>query len=87
MIDVKIELWTNIKDNAAYLTIGYANNPNDIKLLYTNWCHYSPLIPSSNDILVPKKKMKSIRKKLMLPDILQKDSDIPMNKSEVHELI
>ena len=35
MIDVKIELWTNIKYSAPYLTIGYANNPNDIKLLYT----------------------------------------------------
>ena len=36
MIDVKIGLWTNIKDSAPYLTIRYANNPNDIKLFYTN---------------------------------------------------
>ena len=63
MIDVKIALLTNIKDREPYLTIGYANNPNDIKLLYTNWYYYSPLIPSSNDSLVPKKKIKSIRKK------------------------
>ena len=53
MIDVKIELWTNIKDSSPYLTIGYANNPNDIRFLYTNLCHYSPLIPSCNDILAP----------------------------------
>ena len=79
----------NIKDSALYLAIGYVNNPNNIKLFYTNWCHYSPLIPSSNDNLVQKKKIKSIRKKkiLMLPDILQKDPDIPMNKSKVDELI
>ena len=32
----KIKLWTNIKDSAPYLTIRYANNPNDIKLFYTN---------------------------------------------------
>ena len=89
MIDVKIELWTNIKDSAPYLTIGYANNPNDIKLLYTNWCHYSPLIPSSNDFLVLKKKNEINKKKkiLMFQDISQRNSDIPMNKSEMHELI
>ena len=63
MIDVKVELWRNIKDSAPYFTIGYANNPNDIKLLYTNWCHYSPLIPSSNDNLVPKKKNEVNKKK------------------------
>ena len=63
MIDIKIELWTNNKDSAPYLTIGYLNNPNDIKLLYTNWCHYSPLIPSSNYFLVPKKRNEVNKKK------------------------
>ena len=64
MIDLKFELWTNIKDSARYLTIGYVNNPNDIKLLYTNWCHYSPLIPSSNDSFLPKKKNEVNKKKI-----------------------
>ena len=32
-------------------------------MLYTNWCHYSPLIPSSNDSLVPKKKNEVNKKK------------------------
>ena len=61
--NVKIELWKNIKDSAPYLAIEYVNNPNNIKLFYTNWCHYSPLMLSSNDNLVQKKKIKSIRKK------------------------
>ena len=51
MIDIRIELWTDIKDCAPYLTIGYANNQNAIKLLYSNWCHYSPLIPSDNNLI------------------------------------
>ena len=51
MIDIRIEHWTNIKDSAPYLTIGYANNQNIIKLLYSNWWHYSPLNPSDNSLI------------------------------------
>ena len=51
MINIRIELWTNIKDSSPYLTIGYAINQNVIKLLYSNWCHYSPLIPSDNNLI------------------------------------
>ena len=51
MIDIRIELWTDIKESALYLTIGYANNQNVIKLLYSNWCRYSPLIPSDNNLI------------------------------------
>ena len=50
MIDIRIELWTDIKDSAPYLTIEYANNQNVIKLLYSNWWHYSPLIPSDTNV-------------------------------------
>ena len=57
MIDIRIELWTDIKDSALYLTIGYANNQNVIKLLYSNWCHYSPLIPSDNNLISRKNKL------------------------------
>ena len=42
MIDIKIKLWTDINDSAPYLAIGYANIQNVNKLLYSNWCHYSP---------------------------------------------
>ena len=55
IIDIKIELWTDISDSAPYLTIGYANNQNVIKLLYSNWCHYSPLILSSSNSLISRK--------------------------------
>ena len=57
MIDIRIELWTDIKDSAPYLTIGYANNQNFIKLLYSNWCHYSPLILSNNNLISRKNKL------------------------------
>ena len=36
MIDIRIELLTDINDSAPYLTMGYANNQNVIKLLYSN---------------------------------------------------
>ena len=36
MIDIRIELWTDIKDSAPYLTIEYVNSQNVIKLLYSN---------------------------------------------------
>ena len=52
MIDIRFELWTDIKDSAPYLTIGYANNQNVIKLLYSNWCNYLPLTPSSHNNLI-----------------------------------
>ena len=57
MIDIRIELWTDIKDSAPYLTIEYVNSQNVIKLLYSNWCHYSPLIPSDNNLISKKKKL------------------------------
>ena len=55
MIDIRIDLWTDINDSAPYLTIGYSNNQNVIKLLYSNWFHYSSLIPSSNNNLITRK--------------------------------
>ena len=82
MIDVRIELWIDIKDSVPYLTIGYANNQNVIKLLYSNWCHYSPLIPSSINILIPRKnKLIKGKKILKLPEILPNDSGNPLGKS------
>ena len=57
IIDIRIELWIDIKDSAPYLLIGYANNQNVIKLLYSNWCHYSPLIPSKNNLISRKNKL------------------------------
>ena len=88
MIDVRIELWIDINNSIPYLTIEYANNQNVIKLLYSNWCHYSPLIPSSINILIPRKnKLIKGKKTLKLPEILSIDSGIPLSKSEVHGLI
>ena len=55
IIDIRIELWTDIKDSAPDLTIGYANNQHVIKFLYSNWCHYSSLIPSENNLISRKK--------------------------------
>ena len=52
MIGIKIELWKEISDSTPYLKIGYANNQNIIKLLYSNWCHYSPLISRSSNSLI-----------------------------------
>ena len=87
MIDIRIELWTDIKDSAPYLTIGYANNQNVIKLLYSNWCHYSPLIPSDNNLISRKNKLIKGKKISKLPKISPKDSRIPLSKTEVHKLI
>ena len=56
MIYIKIELREDINDSAPYLKIGYANNQNVIKLLYSNWYYYSSLIPSSNNSLISRKK-------------------------------
>ena len=50
-----MELWTDISDSAPYLIIGYANKQNFIKLLYSNWCHYSPSIPISSNSLITRK--------------------------------
>ena len=55
MINIRIDLWTDINDSAPYLTIGYANNKNVIKLFYSNWCYNSPLIPSRNNNLISRK--------------------------------
>ena len=55
MIDIRIKLWTNINDSVPYLAIRYAYNQSVIKLLYSNWCHYSPLIPSSNNNSISRK--------------------------------
>ena len=85
MIDIRIELLTDINDSAPYLTKRYANNKNVIKLLYSNWCHYSSLIPSSNNLILRKNKLIK-EKNLKLLEILPKDSGIPLSKSEVHEL-
>ena len=87
MIDIRIELWTDIKDSALYLIIGYANNQNVIKLFYSNWCHYLPLIPSSNNNLISRKNKLIKGKKIKLLEILPKDSGILLSKSEVHGLI
>ena len=48
-------VWADIIDSAPYLTIGYANIQSVIKLLYSNWCHYSPLIQSSCNSLISRK--------------------------------
>ena len=55
MIDIKIELRKYISDSSPYLTIGYANNQNVIKLVSSNWCHYSPLILSISNNLISRK--------------------------------
>ena len=44
MIDVWIELWCDVKDSAPFYTIGDSINQKVIKLLYTNWSDYSPLV-------------------------------------------
>ena len=76
MIDIEIELWKDINDSVPYLTIGYANNQNVIKLLYSNWCNYSPLIPSSNDNLISRKNQLIKGKKILkLSEILPKDQE------------
>ena len=78
MIDKKIKLWIDINDSVSYLTIGYANNQIVIKLLYNNWYHYSPLIPSSCNNLISRKNKLIIGKKILkLPEILTKDSETP----------
>ena len=61
MIDIRIELWTDIKDSAPNLTIEYANNKNIIKLLNSNWCHYSPLIQRCNNLI--SKKINKLKEK------------------------
>ena len=58
MINIKIELWIDINDCAPYLSIGYANNINVIKLLYSNWCNCSPLFLNSINTLIPIKNIK-----------------------------
>ena len=86
MVDIRIELWTDIKDSAPYLSIGYANNQNVIKLLYSNWCRYWPLILSKNNLISRKNKL--IKGKISkLPKILPKGSGIPLSKSEARGLI
>ena len=55
MVDIKIGLRTDISYSTPYLTIRYANNQNVIKLLYSNWCNYSPLILNSNNSLISRK--------------------------------
>ena len=86
MIDIRIELWTDAKDSAPYLTIEYANNQNVIKLLYSNWWHYSTLIPSDNNLISRKNKL--IKGKILkLPKISHKDSRFQLSKSEVYEFI
>ena len=64
MIDISIELWTDINDSAPNLTIGYANNQNVVKLLCSNWCHYSWLIPSSSNSLISRKNKLTKSKKI-----------------------
>ena len=44
MIDVWIELWCDVKDSAPFYKIGDSKNQKVIKLLYTDWNHYSPLV-------------------------------------------
>ena len=48
MIDVWIELWCDVKESAPFYTIGDSINQKVIKLLYTNWSHYSPLVQWTN---------------------------------------
>ena len=52
MIHIRIEFWTDISYSAPYLTIGYAKNQIVIKLLYSNWFHYSPLVLRGRNSLI-----------------------------------
>ena len=62
MIDVWIELWCDVKDPAPFYTIGDSINQKVIKLLYTNWSHYSPLVKWINKGTANKNKMKIPKK-------------------------
>ena len=44
MIDVWIELSCDVKDSASFYKIGDFINQKVIKLLNTNWSHYSPFV-------------------------------------------
>ena len=57
MIDIRIELWTDIKDSTSYLKIGHSNNLYVIILIYSIWFYYSPLIPSDNNLISRKNKL------------------------------
>ena len=58
MIDVWIELWCDVNDSAPFYTIGDSINQKVIKLLYTNWSHYSPKVQWINKDTANKNKMK-----------------------------
>ena len=89
MIDVWIELWCDVKDPAPFYTIGDSINQKVIKLLYTNWSHYSPLVKWINKGTANKNKMK-IPKKWKAKKctiIVFKSNEKPLCESEIRIII
>ena len=64
MINVWTEIWYEAKDSTPFYTIGDSINQIVIKLIYTNWSHYSLLLQwidketaNKNNMKIPKKKI------------------------------
>ena len=89
MIDVWIELWCDVKDSAPFYTISDSINQKVIKLLYTNWNHYSPLVQWINKGTANKKKMKIPKKwkAKKYPIIVFKSNEKPLCESEIRIII
>ena len=87
MIDVWIELSCDAKDSAPFYTIGDSINQKVIQSLYKNWSHYSPLVQWIDKGTSNKNKMKILKKRKKIPNIVFKSNEKPLCESEVRIII